>query len=143
MVLFVVGAITWSRVAKAAPKPKAAADVPEDDLKRSLRLDTYRIVADSGAARGEVIDAYKCWMCHNQYAKGGPSFKDLYQRPQLMAGAPVNDETVTAKVKEGGPLMPASRTTMSDSDIADPVAYLRSGKCCVEGENPPLDYVLA
>ena len=137
--LFIAGSIAWSRIAKGAPKPKGTAgtEVSEDDLQRSLRLDTYRIVADSGAGRGEVIYAYKCWMCHNQYAKGGPSLKDLYQRPQLMSGAPVNDETVAAKIKEGGPLMPAGRTTMSDSDVADLVAYLRSGKCCVEGENPP------
>jgi streptogramin lyase/mono/diheme cytochrome c family protein len=137
--LFAVGAMTWSGIAKAAPKPKAAAsaEVSGDDLQRSLRLDTYRIVADSGAARGEVIYAYKCWMCHNRYTQGGPYLKDLYQRQQLVSGPPVNDETVAAKIKEGSPLMPAFHTSLSDSDIADLVAYIRSGKCCVEGENPP------
>jgi streptogramin lyase/mono/diheme cytochrome c family protein len=137
--LFAVGAITWSGIAKAAPKPKAAAsaEISEDDLQRSLRLDTYRIVADSGAARGEVIYAYKCWMCHNRYTQGGPYLKDLFERQQLVSGPPVNDETVAAKIKEGSPLMPAFRTSLSDSDIADLVAYIRSGKCCVEGENPP------
>ena len=33
--------------------------------------------------------------------------------------------------------MPAFRTSLSDTDIADLVAYFHSGKCCVEGENPP------
>lgn len=140
VLLFAAGAMLWPAIAKAAPKPKAAPDneLSEDDLQRSSRLDTYRIVADSGVGRGEVIYAYKCWMCHNPYAQdGGPSLKNLYERPHLMSGVPVNDETVAAKIKEGGPLMPAGRTTMSDSEMADLVAYLRSGKCCVDGENPP------
>src|SRR5712691_11333416 len=127
-------------MAKTAPKPPkaaAAADVSTDDLQRSLRLDTYKILADSGAARGENIYFYKCWMCHNQYAKGGPLLKDLYQRENLTSGDPVNDDNVTAKIKEGGPLMPAFRTSLSDGDIADLRAYFHPGKCCVEGENPP------
>ena len=76
-------------------------------------------------------------MCHNQYAKSGPYLKDLYQRENLASGDPVNDDNVTAKIKEGGPGMPAFRTSLSDTDIADLRAYFHSGKCCVEGENPP------
>ena len=109
-------------MAKTAPKPPkaaAAADVSTDDLQRSLRLDTYKILADNGAARGENIYFYKCWMCHNQYTKGAPLLKDLYQRENLTSGDPVNDDNVTAKIKEGGPGMPAFRTSLSDADIAD------------------------
>src|SRR5487761_207909 len=135
--LFLAGAIAWLGIANAAPKPAADKEVSTDDLQRSLRLDTYRITADSGAARGEIIYAFKCWMCHNEYAKGGPYLADLYKRPMLVSGAPVTDENVAAKIKEGGPQMPSSAHTLSDSDIADLVAYIRSGKCCVEGENPP------
>src|ERR1700693_4777424 len=74
-----------------------------DDLQRSLRLDTYKIEADSGAARGENIYFYKCWMCHNKYAESAPYLKELYKRPNLMRGKPVNEETVTEQIKNGGP----------------------------------------
>ena len=33
--------------------------------------------------------------------------------------------------------MPSFGTTMSDSDMQDVATYIREGKCCVEGENPP------
>ena len=141
MVLIAAGALAWFVTAKAAAKPaEAAADTAlasADDLQRSLRLDTYRVVADSGPGRGENIYFYKCWMCHNQYTKTAPLLKDLYQRKNLVSGAPVNDDNVTAKIKEGGPGMPAFKTSLSDSDIADLRAYFHSGQCCVEGENPP------
>ena len=119
----------------------AAADkeIATDDLQRSLRLDTYRILGDSGAGRGENIYFFKCWMCHNQYAKSAPLLKDLYQRKNLVGGASVNDDTVSAKIKEGGPGMPAFKHSLSDSDVADLQAYFHSGKCCADGENPPLN----
>jgi len=141
MALCTAGAIARLGAAKPAPNPAKAAGGKDvsmaDDLQRSVRLDTYRLVADGGAARGENIYFYKCWMCHNRYAKTGPYLKDLYQRENLMSGDPVSDDAVAAKIKEGGPGMPSFRTSLSDSDIADLRAYFHSGKCCVEGENPP------
>ena len=124
-----------------AVTPAFAADTATaiDDLQRSLRLDTYRVVADSGAGRGENIYFFKCWMCHNQYAKSAPLLKDLYQRKNLVSGAPVSDDSVTAKIKEGGAMMPAFKFSLSDTDIADLRAYFHSGKCCADGENPPLN----
>src|SRR5260370_29499868 len=77
MALSLAGATARLGMAKTAPKPPkaaAAADVSTDDLHRSLRLNTYKILADSGTARGENITFYKCWMCHNQYAKSAPLF---------------------------------------------------------------------
>src|ERR1051326_5592061 len=115
----------------------ADTSIPTDDLQRSLRLDNYTVVSDSGVGRGEVIYFYKCWMCHNKYAKGGPYLKDLYQHAKLGSGEPVADDAVSAKIKRGGSGMPAYRNTLSDADIADLRTYLRSGKCCTEGENPP------
>jgi streptogramin lyase/cytochrome c5 len=107
-----------------------------DDLQRSTRHDSYRVIADSGAGRGENIYFYKCWMCHNQYAKTGPYLKELFKHTELMSGDPVNDQTVAAKIKEGGPGMPSFGTTLDDSEIADLITYFKEGKCCVEGENP-------
>jgi virginiamycin B lyase len=140
MGLTIAGAMTGWDTARAAPKPPGAAaetELSTDDLQRSLRLDTYTVVADSGPSRGETIYFYKCWMCHNKYTKGAPYLKDLYQRKNLISGAPVSDDSITAKIKDGGAAMPAFRTSLSDSDIADLRAYLHSGKCCVEGEDPP------
>jgi Cytochrome C oxidase, cbb3-type, subunit III len=86
-----------------------------------------------------VIDPVlgKCWMCHNKHTNTAPYLQDLYQRKNLGSGVPVNDDMVTAKIKDGGPGMPAFRISLSDADIADLRAYFHSGKCCVEGENPP------
>ena len=116
-----------------APTPKV---VHTDDYQRSARLDTYRVIADSGAGRGENIYFYKCWMCHNQYAKTGPYLKELFKHSQLMSGDPVTEESVMKKIKEGGPGMPSFGTTLKDADVADVVTYIKEGKCCVEGENP-------
>ena len=132
LVLLAASGTSWLPAAKAADKEFAT-----DDLQRSLLLDTYRIVADNGAGRGETIYFYKCWMCHNKYTKSAPLLNDLYQRKTLVGGAVVNDDTVSAKIKDGGPAMPAFRPSLSNADIADLLAYFHSGKCCVEGENPP------
>jgi virginiamycin B lyase len=109
---------------------------PVDDLERSFRIDSYQLVAKEGAARGETIYRYKCWVCHNQYQKSAPQLTDLYKRPNLLSDEPVNDQTVSAQIKNGNPGMPSFRTTLSDSDIADLVSYLRGGKCCREEQNP-------
>jgi mono/diheme cytochrome c family protein len=54
----------------------------------------------------------------------------------LLTGQPVNDETVAAKIRDGGPRMPAYRHGLSDKDLADLVEYLRE-KCCWDENNPP------
>ncbi|MGH9786649.1 MAG: c-type cytochrome, partial [Terriglobia bacterium] len=135
--------------AQARPAQQAARvterEIPADELQRSNRIDSYHLVARDGAARGETLYYYKCWACHNQYtiqaqhADKAPflHLKDLYQRPRLASGQPVNDETVTNQIKNGSGGMPSFRSNMSDADIADLVSYLRSGRCCVDGENPP------
>src|SRR5579862_4148468 len=129
---------------QAAPqKSGEASATPADDLQRSYRFDTDTLVADSGAARGENIYFYKCWMCHNQYyiaanpEAATPYLQDLFKRANLRSGGPVNDETVAKHIKDGSGGMPAFRTTLTDADVADVVSYLKSGKCCLEGENPP------
>ena len=90
-----------------------------DGLQRSYRLDNYLVLGNEGAARGENIYKYKYWVCHHQYQKDGPDLKDLYKHQSLMSGATVDDGTVSAQIKNGGPGMPSFRTTLSDRDIAD------------------------
>jgi mono/diheme cytochrome c family protein len=121
---------------QAAPQSANGKVMHTDDYQRSARLDTYRVIADSGDGRGENIYFYKCWMCHNQYAKTGPYLRELFKRESLMSGDPMTVENVVKKIREGGPGMPAFGTTIKDSDIADVVTYIKDGKCCVEGENP-------
>ena len=146
--LFAGGRLVRPAEAQTPPRQSQGAsgeDIRAYDLQRSIQMDSYKLVAKSGAARGETLYFYKCWACHNQYtiqSEYGDKapflrLKNLYARPKLVSGDPVTDETVTNKIKKGGPRMPSFGATMTDSDIADLVSYLRGGKCCLEGEDPP------
>jgi len=150
MVLFTARLRGWQRQAQSRPNPSLGETgkiVPVDELQWATRIDKYQLVANDGAARGENLYFYKCWMCHNQYtiqAQYGDKapflhLKDLFKRSKLLSGETVNDDTIAAKIKNGGPGMPSFRTDMTDADVADLVSYLREGKCCVEGENPPVN----
>jgi streptogramin lyase/mono/diheme cytochrome c family protein len=135
-------AISMARPATAGRSPDGSSDTPapatnRDDLQRSYRTDRYLEVAESGADRGENIYWHKCWACHNKYQQAAPQLEDLFKQAALITGVPVNEENVAAHIKKGGPGMPSFRTTLSDSDVADIVSYLRSEKCCVEGEHLP------
>ncbi len=109
----------------------------KDDYQRSAQIYRYQTSGKSGAPRGEEIYYYKCWMCHNKYTKGGPPLADLYQRKALVSGQPVNDDTVKEKIRSGGPKMPRFGTTLVAADLDDLVSYLKGGKCCFEGDDPP------
>ena len=119
----------------------------KDDYQRSSDIYNYQFSAKSGPQRGEEIYYFKCWMCHNKYAQTAtapvprpytaPSLKDLYRRPKLLSGQPVNDETVKEKIRSGGPAMPSYRHTLTETHLEDLISYIRDGKCCFEGELPP------
>ena len=115
-----------------------------DGLQRSVRINTYKAAAESGVVRGETIYYYKCWVCHNKYtiaANPGPTapyLQDLFKHENLpRSGNPITDESVTAAIKDGNPQMPSFRSSLSNADLADLLSYLKSGKCCLEGEDPP------
>ena len=126
---------------RSAPAQTDSSQMPAGDLQRSVALYKFKTAAQSGAQRGEEIYYFKCWMCHNEYTvKAGtpaPLLKDLYRRTLLISGLPVNDATVSDKIRNGGPTMPEYRYTLSDQDIADLVSYIREGKCCFEGDELP------
>ena len=141
------GLIVQSAAAQTQGTP--GTDSSGYDLQRSYQIDGYNLVAKSGPERGKNIYFYKCWVCHNKYTIES-NFGDkapflhlttLFSRPKLISGDPVNEETVAQKIKNGGPGMPTFRTTMTDSDVADLVSYLRSGKCCYEGEDPSENFL--
>src|SRR5262245_23989799 len=98
----------------------------QDDHQRSYQIDRYEELAKSGSLRGETIYLYKCFYCHNQIAKHGSDLHDLFKRPKLVSGEPVNERTVTAVIKNGTGKMPAYRFGMSEPDLQDLVSYLKS-----------------
>jgi Cytochrome C oxidase, cbb3-type, subunit III len=153
-ILFVVAAgILWANVrpsstavlAQTASSPTSASgdvDAQLDPYQRSGLIYYNKLMGKSGPERGQHIYYLKCWICHNEYAiasdpKGAaPTLKDLYKRPALLSGRPVNDENVASKIRDGGPRMPAYRHVLGDSDMADLLAYLRE-KCCWDADHPP------
>jgi mono/diheme cytochrome c family protein len=132
--LFGVGLVQLSAQQTAGGSP--ANDIV-DRFQRTYEVLGNNEVATSGVARGETIYFYKCWMCHQEAAgKGdksglvGPALKDVFKH--LMT-----DDAVAAKIKNGGPRMPAFGTTFTNADVADLVSYLRSPTCCYENQEPP------
>ena len=119
----------------------ASAQVPARSFQRSSDIYNFTMAATSGPQRGEVIYYYKCWFCHNDFTRAAgepaPSLKDLFERPRLMSGQAVNEETVAEKIRSGGPMMPAYRYSLSDQDMADLLSYFREGKCCFNEYEPP------
>jgi len=112
-----------------------------DEYQRSAQVYYMQRMGKSGWQRGEEIYFLDCWICHNDYTikadpKAAPTLRDLYKRPKLMSGQPVNDETVTNQIRGGSARMPAFRATLNDKDLADLVTYLRE-KCCWDENNPP------
>src|SRR5262245_14360994 len=111
------------------------------NLQRAVAIYNYKTTAGSGWQRGEEIYYIKCWICHNEYTvnakTGAVHLKGLYQRPRLISGQAVNDQTVAEKIRNGGPGMPSYRRVLSDADMTDLLSYLREGHCCFEGSEPP------
>ena len=128
----------------AGSSPRPAPDPPKGNLQRSAEILYFKRLADSGPLRGKEIYFFKCWVCHNDYTRAAgsvaPTLKDLYKRPALLSGQPVNDQTVADKIRNGGPGMPGYQYSLNDADLADLVSFFREGLCCWEEKdehNPP------
>jgi len=124
-----MGASVFAQEAKAPAK---------DYNQRALEIYEFRKAAASGPERGQEIFYYKCWFCHNEFVQGIPQLKGLYQKPNLLSGEAVNDDTVKEKIRNGGAAMAAYKYTLSDADLNDLVSYLRE-KCCWDSDTPPLN----
>ena len=118
-----------------AQEPKATA---KDYNQRALEIYEFRKAAASGPERGQEIFYYKCWFCHNEFVQGIPQLTGLYQKPNLLSGESVNDDTVKEKIRNGGAGMAAYKYTLGDADLNDLVSYLRE-KCCWDSDTPPLN----
>jgi cytochrome c5 len=130
--LAMAGPAGW-RVQAQEPAAKAP---PKDYLQRSLEIYEFRKAARSGPERGQEIYYYKCWFCHNEFTKDIPKLEGLFTRATLLSGQPVTEENVKAKLREGGPGMPAYRSVLNDADLNDLTSYLRE-KCCWNSDAPP------
>jgi len=108
-----------------------------DPYQRSAEIYEMRTSAAKGPQRGEEIYYYKCWYCHNKYARTGPPLKGILKRETPASGKPINEEAVIEKIRQGGRIMPGYRYTLSDADLADLLSYFKSDKCCFEGDEPP------
>jgi mono/diheme cytochrome c family protein len=113
------------RVSGAAPPGRVV-----DRFQRTHEVLANNEVAASGAARGETIYFYKCWMCHNEEARKGDASGLVGPSLANAAARLKTDEALTAKIGSGGPRMPAFRHTLTGPDMADLVSYLKSPTCC-------------
>src|SRR5947207_7309255 len=99
--LFIASAIGANVLAQEGSAPA------KDYDQRALEIYEFRKAAQSGPARGKEIYFYKCWMCHNELAQGGaPKLVGLFQRPALVSGDSVNEDTVKTKILNGSANMP-------------------------------------
>src|SRR5689334_3995973 len=74
--------ISWA--ATLATSSASAQTTASNELQRSTGVYAYAMAGKSGAVRGEVLYYYKCWFCHNDYARAAgspaPALKDIFKR---------------------------------------------------------------
>ena len=95
------------------------------------------------AAKGKEIFDTKCASCHGPSGKGdGPAAATLPTKPRDLSDASyvstLTDDHIFKTVKEGGasvgksPLMPPWGSVLSEEDIWNVIAYVRSEICKCE-----------
>jgi mono/diheme cytochrome c family protein len=80
-------------------------------------------------ARGRAVYQQYCASCHYANQSGdlhGPSLFGVYRKKYLPSGAPANDERVTPVILHGRNMMPGYGNELSDQQLADLLAYLRT-----------------
>jgi mono/diheme cytochrome c family protein len=80
---------------------------------------------------GQILYRENCVVCHEidrpQAKKLGPSFYQLFKRDTMpIMKAKPNREYIKVRVKFGGPLMPAFRDRLNDSEIDTLIDYIAS-----------------
>ena len=79
-------------------------------------------------AKGKEV-FQQCTPCHNADStekKMGPGLKGLFSKEKLSNGKKPTEDTVRAKVDEGGNGMPAYKEMLSDEEKTDLIAYLKT-----------------
>ena len=81
-----------------------------------------------GEAKGKVV-FQQCMMCHRGEStdkKIGPGLKGLFQKEKLLNGKKPTEQTIRARIDEGGGGMPPFKDMLSDQEKDDLVAYLKT-----------------
>ena len=125
----VIVAIGGFFLGEGSPKTRSAIQLPQviatqsdsvkDELQQSLKIDTYKEVAEAGPSRGENIYYHKCWMCHNKYQKEAPRLAAILGSANSASDSPLTEPELTDQILNGGPGMPSFRTALNSSDVAD------------------------
>jgi cytochrome c2 len=79
-------------------------------------------------AKGQEV-FQQCAVCHHATTdekKVGPSLKGLFAKAKLISGKKPTDQTVLARVNEGGNGMPSFKDLLSDEEKANLLAYLKT-----------------
>jgi mono/diheme cytochrome c family protein len=80
---------------------------------------------------GQALYRENCVVCHDidgfPSKKPGPSFHQLFKREKMpISNAKPNREYIKVRVKFGGPMMPAFRQSLSETQIDTLIDYMVS-----------------
>lgn len=78
---------------------------------------------------GRQVFNERCASCHYPYSSSslhGPELDKLYRKKYLPSGLPANDRFVTQTILNGRGMMPAEGSTLSDEQLRELIAYLRT-----------------
>ncbi len=81
------------------------------------------------AEKGKQQFQQMCAVCHNtdnDAKKVGPGLKGLFKRDKMVNGKKPTEANVRDKIASGGNGMPAYKEMLSDSEMDDLVAYLKT-----------------
>lgn len=80
-------------------------------------------------ARGRRVYDAQCIRCHEPYSRfgtHGPSLTGLYKKKFLPSGMPANDARITDVILLGRGMMPHFREVLSEQQMEDLLAYLKT-----------------
>jgi mono/diheme cytochrome c family protein len=135
----VLAAAGWAGRPASAQQPGVAQEPrgPAQDYdQRALEIYEFKKAAHGGPERGREIFYYKCWFCHNEFAKGAPPLKGVFQRDKLLSGRPTTEDGIKDEIRNGGAGMASYKSTLNDADLNDLVSYLKD-RCCWDSNSPP------
>jgi mono/diheme cytochrome c family protein len=78
---------------------------------------------------GRAIYTQYCVACHPAYSSSGdkgPGLKGLFKKQFLPSGLPANDRFVSQTIRMGRGMMPPMGDALSESQLADLLAYLHT-----------------
>ncbi|MGA2988991.1 MAG: cytochrome c [Candidatus Korobacteraceae bacterium] len=79
--------------------------------------------------RGRAVYDQNCIRCHEPYSRWGthgPSLKNLYKKPYLPSGMPLNDERLEDVILLGKAKMPSFGKTLDQRQLHELLAYLKT-----------------